>query len=776
MLGQSAEALHLYSKMNQIGVSPDSYTFVAVLKACANEQELAFGMLVHAHVIEWGFKIVDHVGSGLIGLYVCCNRLHDAQLVFDRQSKPNVVLWSALIHGYYQNGYFVDALALFEKMLCTGVEPSQVTQVCVIKACASSRAVTEGLWMHSFAMEAGDELQTFVGSSLVDMYGRFGMLHDARNIFEKLRKQDAIEWSAMIAGEAQHASVQEVLQRHEQMQQHGVESNQSTLTSILKVCADTNTLKLGKQVHAHVIGRGLTTDLFLTNVFVYLYTKCGDIKTAYKIFKMSKERDAATWSVVIAGCAEHGHVPTAFQLYEQMIVEGRMPNAAIFLSILSACSDIVDLNLMHSSIVEAGFELDAAVASNLISRYGQCTCLPESLRVFEHLQELDVANWNSLINAFARHGLVEKAYFLFNCMQDKKTRPDYITYSIMISLSAQVGLALEALQLFQKMLLHDIQPDVKVFACILDVCSKVETVQTGKLVHAQLVESGLEVDVQVGAALISMYLVFGRVEDAEKIFDIIDFKHLGIWNPIIFNYVQSMHIVAESSFNEKGVAITDACLVKVFQLYCAITQEGISPDQITFVYILKLCSKVVALGFCMQIYSHLVEEGLDQDLLIGNMLVLIFTKFFSFEDALHVFIKLGKQNVASFNSLFTAFAQQNSVKPVLDGFHLMQQQGLKADEISVLSLLSACSHAGRQDEALFHFKTMRECHGIEPTFTHYICLADLLGRTGHVKEGQDLLQTMPFQPNTVGITSILRHHKMHSCPYNANSGMGNRPY
>ncbi|KAI5059652.1 hypothetical protein GOP47_0025971 [Adiantum capillus-veneris] len=772
MLGQSAKALHLYSHMNLIGVRPDSHTFVAVLKACTNDQELTYGMHVHAHVIEWGFETVDYVGSGLIDLYVCCHRLHDARLVLDRQLKPNVVLWSALIHGYYQNGHFVDAISLFEKMLSTGAELSQVTHVSVIKAWASFGAVRQGMWMHSLVTEAGDELQTFVGSSLVDMYGRYGMLHDARKIFEKLQKQDVVEWNAMIAAETtQHASVQEVFQLHDQMQQQGIESNQSTLTCIVKACAYTRSLKLGKQVHAHVVGRGLMVDLFLTNVLVNLYAKCGDIQSACKIFKTSKERTSATWSAMIAGCAEHGHVQTAFQLFGQMNEEGKLPNSVVFLSILNACVHIVDLKSMHSFIVEAGFELDGAVASNLISRYGQCTCLTESLRVFEHLLEHDVVNWNSLINAYAQHGHTEKAFSLFYRMQVEKIRPDYVTYNTMISLCAREGLASEALQLFQRMQSYDIQPDAKVFSRILEVCSKLETPQAGKLIYGQMVESGLEVDVNVGEALVCMYLLSGGVEDAEKTFDRINLRDTGIWNTMISGYVRSGHLAAgQSCVNEKEGAIPDGHLKKVFQLYRAMTREEISPNPTTFVCMLKLCSKMVAFGHCKQIYAHIVEAGFDQDLLIGNMLVHVYTWFYCFEDALHVFTKLGTRNVATFNTLFTAFAQQSNIKSVLDGFHFMQRERLKADEITVLSLLSACSHAGKQDEALFHFQTMRDWHGIEPIFTHYICMADLLGRMGYVKEGQGLLQTMPFQPNTVGYTSILRHCTMHSSLYTAKEG------
>eukprot|EP00250_Pteridium_aquilinum_P006993 c16796_g1_i3 orf=2-865(-) len=172
MLGQSNQAVHLYHEMNQMGVRPDSHTFVAILKACANEQDLKHGMLVHTHIAECGLESVDHIGSSLIGLYIRGRSLDDARFVFDRLLKPNVVLWSVMMYGYAQQEYFVEVFVLYEQMQCKGVEPNQVTYVCIVKACASLETIAKGMQIHSLIIKADIELQTFVGSSLVDMYAK----------------------------------------------------------------------------------------------------------------------------------------------------------------------------------------------------------------------------------------------------------------------------------------------------------------------------------------------------------------------------------------------------------------------------------------------------------------------------------------------------------------------------------------------------------------------------------------------------------------------------
>lgn len=52
---------------------------------------------------------------------------------------------------------------------------------------------------------------------------------------------------------------------------------------------------------------------------------------------------------------------------------------------------------------------------------------------------------------------------------------------------------------------------------------------------------------------------------------------------------------------------------------------------------------------------------------------------------------------------------------------------------------------------------MRADHGITPMHDHYVCMVDLLGRAGHLKDAEILLQTMPFQPCIEGWRSLLSH-------------------
>lgn len=91
----------------------------------------------------------------------------------------------------------------------------------------------------------------------------------------------------------------------------------------------------------------------------------------------------------------------------------------------------------------------------------------------------------------------------------------------------------------------------------------------------------------------------------------------------------------------------------------------------------------------------------------------------------------------------------------------MQQEGFTPNEVTFVSILSACCHLSLVDAGYHHFKLMQEHNGIKPMLEHYNCMIDLLGGAGRLSEAQQLLQTMPFQFNIVGLTCLFNHCRRH---------------
>jgi pentatricopeptide repeat protein len=79
--GQGQKAL--FQQMQQENVQPNSFTFVAVLNACASIDALEEGRCAHAKIIQSGCESNVFVRSSLINMYAKCGSMDDAWRMFN---------------------------------------------------------------------------------------------------------------------------------------------------------------------------------------------------------------------------------------------------------------------------------------------------------------------------------------------------------------------------------------------------------------------------------------------------------------------------------------------------------------------------------------------------------------------------------------------------------------------------------------------------------------------------------------------------------------------
>ncbi|XWS38699.1 hypothetical protein CRYUN_Cryun19dG0153600 [Craigia yunnanensis] len=77
----------------------------------------------------------------------------------------------------------------------------------------------------------------------------------------------------------------------------------------------------------------------------------------------------------------------------------------------------------------------------------------------------------------------------------------------------------------------------------------------------------------------------------------------------------------------------------------------------------------------------------------------------------------------------------------------MLESGSHPNSVTVLGILSACSHVGLISKALELFKSMRDIYRIQPGLEHYVSIINLLGRAGRVEEAEEFVMSLPFEPD-----------------------------
>lgn len=192
--GCANKALRLFRQMDHNAVKPDPVTIAGVLPACADLASLKQGKEIHCYVIKHRLESNVHVGSSLVDMYGHCKRLEDARRVFDRTSERNVVLWSALIAAYTQNGFAYEALELFFQMHqnIEAVKPNAYTIAGVLRACGDSGYLKQGKEIHCYILRNKMESNVHVCIDLMDMYAKCGCIDVARQLREKIPERSDI--------------------------------------------------------------------------------------------------------------------------------------------------------------------------------------------------------------------------------------------------------------------------------------------------------------------------------------------------------------------------------------------------------------------------------------------------------------------------------------------------------------------------------------------------------------------------------------------------------
>ncbi|XP_031252631.1 pentatricopeptide repeat-containing protein At5g66520-like [Pistacia vera] len=379
--------------MLNVGLEANNYTFTPLIKACTilGPSSEIIGRFIHAHVVKFGFSYDPFVASSLIEFYSLVNEMETARALFDKSLERDVVMWTAMIDGYGKMGDvqnaralfdkmpeknaiswsaimaaysrisdFKEVLSLFRQMQETGVKPNESGLVSVLTACAHLGALTQGLWVHSYARRYNLDKNMILATALVDMYSKCGHVESALSVFEGISSKDAAAWNAMISGVAMHGGARKSLELFDRMVISGTQPTETTFVAILTTCT-----------HARMVKEGLKLFEEMRSVYwvepqlehyacvVDLLARAGMVEEAEKFIeqKMGGLRgDANVWGALLAACRIHENVEVGNRAWKNLADMG-----------IADCGTSV---LSYNMYKEAGWDMEAKRVRKLISEAG----------------------------------------------------------------------------------------------------------------------------------------------------------------------------------------------------------------------------------------------------------------------------------------------------------------------------------------------------------------------------------------------------------------------
>lgn len=246
------------------------------------------------------------------------------------------------------------------------------------------------------------------------MYSCFGggFLGDARNVFDRMPKESAVTWSAMIGGYVRGGLSSDAVDLFREMQANGVQADEVTVIGVLAAATDLGALELARWVRRFVEREGIGKSVTLCNALIDTLAKCGDVDGAVAVFEGMQQRSVVSWTSVIDALAMEGRGKEAVRVFEEMKVAGVPPDDVAFIGVLTACSHagMVDegCGYFDAMKVEYGIEPKIEHYGCMVDMFGRAGMVEWAMEFVRTMPiQPNPVIWRSLVSACRAHGRLE---------------------------------------------------------------------------------------------------------------------------------------------------------------------------------------------------------------------------------------------------------------------------------------------------------------------------------------------------------------------------------
>ena len=435
----------------------------------------------HAITLRTGYFQDHYVSGTLVKCYANpqFSNFNLAMKVFDHIPRPNVFVCNVLLKGSLENGEPHVAISCYHKMVLCNSRPNKFTYPSLLKACAVTGSVKEGVQFHAHVVKHGLSGDGHIKSAGIQMYASFGLVEQARRMLDESGETDVICWNAMIDGYLKCGEVE--------------------AANELFGCMP------GKNVGSW-------------NTMISGLARCGMIENARTLFNEMEERDEISWNAIIDGYIKEGNFKEALEVFHKMQREKIKPRQYLLPSVLTACANLGSLDQgrwIHSYVERNSFQVDAVLGTALVDMYAKCGRLDMAWEVFEKMRVKEISTWNAMIGGLSIQGRAEDAIQLFTKMHEEKQKPNGVTFVGVLNACAHAGMVERGVALLNAMKrVYGIEPEMEHFGCVVDLLGRAGLVDEAE----QFIESmPMKPNAAVWGALLNACRIHGNVELGERV-------------------------------------------------------------------------------------------------------------------------------------------------------------------------------------------------------------------------------------------------------------------
>ncbi|KAL3520535.1 hypothetical protein ACH5RR_018684 [Cinchona calisaya] len=451
--------------------------------------------------------------------------------------------------------------------------------------------------VHCKALKNGSSQYLNVGNSILDLYVKNHNLANAQKLFDEMPQRDVRSWTILISGFSRFGDYRTGFDCFAQMLNEGIVApNGFTLSSVLKCCSGFyDGLRMGKAIHGWIFSNGIDLDVALENAILDLYVKCGAFDYAERFFDLMDDKDNFSWNIMMASSLSRGDIEKCLGYFR------KLPD-----KVVSSWNTVIDgfsqrgcegvaLELLYD-MVNCGTKFDKFTFSISLTLLASLRKLELGRQVHGQLMRVgmseDAFARTSLVDMYCKCGKMENAKLIVQILHQgimksrhTKTPSDdlkaqYIMWSTIIAGYVQNGMLIDALQSLRFMVREEIRVNMVTLTSMVTASANAGLLEVGQQIHSRVLKSGHKPDVFFSSSMVDMYAKCGKLDDAWSFFIQAETRNIVLWTTMI-------SACAIHGYGEKAV-----------QLFDLMRNEGITPNEVTFVGVLTGCS-----------HAGLIQEG-----------------------------------------------------------------------------------------------------------------------------------------------------------------------
>ncbi|CAI9093679.1 OLC1v1029237C1 [Oldenlandia corymbosa var. corymbosa] len=645
---------------------------------------------------------------------------------------------------------------------------------------------------------------------------REGEIQTARQLFDSIPQPTTVLWNSIIIGYICNNLHREALALYVKMKSfhHKSVPDPYTYSSVLKACAETNELKLGKAVHCHILRSGIHPGIIVYNSLLNMYASClcwfdalPKIDLVKIMFMTMPERNVVAWNIMISWCLKTQTPTEALFHFVMMLKMGVRPTGISFVNIFPVATAMWSVKIadaLYGSVIKMGAEFvnDLFIVSSAIHMYADLGCVVAAQRIFDNCLERNIEVWNSMVCGYVQNCHTIEAIHLFLRALDAQDAVslDTVTFVSVLTAASQLQHLNFAQQLYAYLIKSSWVSHTIILNAIVSMYSKCNCITESFKVFSAMPERDLVswntmVSALVQNQMVGESLMFlqemqnqGHIADGVTITAILSaasnlrdcalgkqahayivrhhIEFEGMETDLINMYADSSLIkAAETIFNMRTLNDRDQAMwnamisgythnglvEETFAAFEQMLQQNVTLTAVTLASVLPACSQSGCLSVGKAIHGFVVRRFLDANVFLCSALVDMYSKSGSLSNAEMVFRKSPEKNSVTYTNMIFGYGQHGMGENAIMLFNSWKECGYRPDKVTLLAALSACSHSGLVTEGLQIFESMRRDYGLEPSLEHYACVVDMLGRVGRVEQAYMLVKRLGDKFDVVGI-------------------------